>query len=218
MGSRYMQLAEWLRRQKANSVSVSFDELERLLGCPLPGSARRLRVWWSNDASHVQAKYGWLRAGWRVEAVNMEAGVVKFRRVAEPMQTEASFASVAAEALSKKLGVKLYIGVPASVKGVKRVFDLASADGSVVGEVMYLTAGKAPAARFPAITEKVWLLEKAEAKTKIVAFGGDPHVPNLWIKRYGSLVSGVRFFYIDEHGEAVELSGGTPEKGVLRGA
>ncbi|MBS7646689.1 MAG: hypothetical protein QW566_00125 [Candidatus Jordarchaeales archaeon] len=218
MASRYTQLAEWLEKQKADSVSVSFDELERLLGCPLPGSARKLRVWWSNDASHTQAKYGWLGAGWKVEAVNLEAGVVRFRRVAEPTRTEASFVSTAAEALSRRLGVKLYIGVSVNVKGVRRVFDLASADGSVVVEVMYLTAGKTPAARFPAITEKVWLLEKAEAKTKIVAFGGDAHVPNLWIKRYGSLVSGVRFFYIDEHGEAVELPRGAPEKGVLRGA
>lgn len=47
------------------------------------------------------------------------------------MQTEASFAAIDAKVLSRKLGVKLYIGVVVSVKiAVKRVSDLASADGA----------------------------------------------------------------------------------------
>ncbi|MEM3463596.1 MAG: hypothetical protein QXL91_01910, partial [Candidatus Bathyarchaeia archaeon] len=64
--SRYVQLADFLKAQGAESLALSFGEIERLLGSPLPPSARKLRVWWSNDATHAQAWHGWLQAGWRV--------------------------------------------------------------------------------------------------------------------------------------------------------
>lgn len=224
--SRYAQLADFLRRQSGESVALSFTELERLLGSPLPASARRLRVWWSNDATHAQAKHGWLGAGWRVEDVDLEAGVVRFRRAGEPAIPSAArgvagdagalalkavaFEASAAEALSRLLGVRLYRGVRRRFRfrgGVEleMVFDLASEDGCVVGEAMYLTAGRAPWARFPGISERVWVLEKLDARTKFIAFGGDVHVPRLWVERYGRLADGVRFYYVGEDGRVEVL-------------
>lgn len=213
--SRYLQLADFLRRQKGESVVLSFGEVERILGSPLPASARKLRTWWTNDATHSQAKYGWLHAGWMVDGVDFEAGVVRFRRLGEPTRPmEAhglAFEALAAEALSRRFGVKLYRDVHMKTRlkdGLElvRVFDLASEDGRVVGEVMYLSAGKTPTARFPAISEHVWILEKVEAEEKFIAFGGDVLVPKLWIEKYGRLVKGVKFYYVGEDGEVKELN------------
>lgn len=225
--SRYAQLADFLNGQGVESLALSFSEIERLLGSPLPPSARKLRVWWSNDATHAQAWHGWLQAGWRVEAVDLEAGVVTFRRTGEPpipsrargvggeigaqVLATRRFEALAAEALSQRLGVKLYRGVRmvARLKGgieLNLVFDLASADGSVVGEAMYLTAGKTPWARFPAISEHVWILEKVEAKAKFIAFGGDVRVPKLWVERYGRLAGEVRLYYVGEDGKVEALN------------
>lgn len=227
--SRYVQLAKYLKGQSADNVALGFGEVERLLGSPLPASARRLRTWWTNDVTHTQARNGWLAAGWMVEAVDFEAGVVKFRRTGEPLiptaargvggdagarglaLAERAFVALAAEALSRRLGVELHIGVRVKARlreggELTRVFDLATADGRILGEAMYLSAGKAPAARFPAISEHVWILEKVEAEEKFVAFGGDPLVPKLWIERYGRLVRGVRFYHVGADGKVEALN------------
>jgi hypothetical protein len=61
--SRYEQLADYLEGLVGDRAVLSFSEVERLIGSPLPASARKLRTWWSNDATHSQARRGWLSAG-----------------------------------------------------------------------------------------------------------------------------------------------------------
>ncbi len=62
--------------------TLSFREIEGILGSKLPASAHSYRAWWSNPSSpkdhpHAQA---WLGAGWTVESVNPDAQWVRFRR------------------------------------------------------------------------------------------------------------------------------------------
>jgi len=86
MGSKYEPLAEFLRNQAAGarSVSLSFKEIEKLIGAKLPSSAYRHRAWWANEQasnSHSHAK-AWLSAGFRVENVSQKqhAGSIVFAR------------------------------------------------------------------------------------------------------------------------------------------
>ncbi|MBX3386177.1 MAG: hypothetical protein KF768_06380 [Phycisphaeraceae bacterium] len=60
-------------------VTLSFAEIEEVLGEPLPRSAREYQAWWSNEArpQPVQ-KHSWTDAGYRVEHVDLQAGVVSF--------------------------------------------------------------------------------------------------------------------------------------------
>lgn len=63
-------------------AAFSFEELEKMLGRELPPSARKYRPWWENEYSseshsHAQA---WMQAGWKVDAVSMEEGWVRFVR------------------------------------------------------------------------------------------------------------------------------------------
>ena len=45
---------------------MTFAEVERLIGAPLPTSAYWYQAWWANNhTSHVQAR-AWMAAGWRV--------------------------------------------------------------------------------------------------------------------------------------------------------
>jgi hypothetical protein len=60
-------------------VTLSFAEIERVIGRPLPASARKHRPWWANDASHSHAR-AWLGAGWRVIGVDLNAGRITFGR------------------------------------------------------------------------------------------------------------------------------------------
>jgi hypothetical protein len=84
MTSKYGALAEYLRRQSGPRHSMSFAEIEALIGTPLPVSSRTWSAWWSNDrspdSSHVQSKHGWLAAGWEVDSFDLSQQIVTFRK------------------------------------------------------------------------------------------------------------------------------------------
>lgn len=79
--SRYDPLRDYLRTQKLTELELSFQEIEQLIGGPLPASAQRPQ-WWANvrdpATTHVQ------REAWRAAGFDafLRAGSdkVKFRR------------------------------------------------------------------------------------------------------------------------------------------
>jgi hypothetical protein len=78
--SRYSALAEWLSNQTENTIVLTFQQVEEIIGYSLPDSARAFRAWWANDqVSHTQS-VAWLGAGWRVEAVDLGQEWVRFAR------------------------------------------------------------------------------------------------------------------------------------------
>lgn len=55
-----------------------------------------------------------------------------------------------------------------------------------------------PPAKFATIAEYVWLLEKTNAEHKFLVFGNDRRVPEWWLERYGNLLNGVDFYFLDK--------------------
>lgn len=83
--SRYAPLAAWLQALPADqdSVELTFEEVERIIGVDLPLYARRHRSWWANDSvSRVQSQQ-WLNAGWRTSRVDMTEEKVVFSRITD---------------------------------------------------------------------------------------------------------------------------------------
>jgi CBS domain-containing protein len=79
--SRYALLGIWLQNQQQTAVNLTFKQIEDTLNGPLPSFAYKHRSWWANDsASHVQSQQ-WLKAGWRVSAVNILEQEVTFARL-----------------------------------------------------------------------------------------------------------------------------------------
>jgi hypothetical protein len=77
--SKYEPLGEYLRKQTTKRATLSFKDVEGIIGDALPDSARNHRAWWANDPKHVEAK-AWLDAGWKSASVSlMEERVVFFR-------------------------------------------------------------------------------------------------------------------------------------------
>lgn len=79
---KYAPLYEYLSRLKKNSWRVSFKDLERVIGFPLPNSARVHRPWWANQGrrgghSHALA---WEMAGWQTAEVDMAGEALTFVR------------------------------------------------------------------------------------------------------------------------------------------
>jgi hypothetical protein len=76
---KYDPLKTFLAASHADEVPMSFDEIEALLGAPLPDS-QRYPAWWSNNPSNNVMTRVWLDAGYRTERVDIGARRVVFRR------------------------------------------------------------------------------------------------------------------------------------------
>jgi hypothetical protein len=79
--SRYDPLKRYLAERSDPVVSLSFVDIERIMGGPLPPSARRHRPWWANEraGSHLHAS-AWMSIGRRTANVDLNAGTVDFVR------------------------------------------------------------------------------------------------------------------------------------------
>lgn len=80
--SKYAPLVVHLRAQQGSSVTMTFQQIDHLVG-GLPRSARNHEAWWANsrtEDSHTWA-HQWLAAGWERGALDLVNGVVTFDRV-----------------------------------------------------------------------------------------------------------------------------------------
>ena len=78
--SKYEPLTDYLRTHRGDACSLSFPDIERIIGCSLPASAREHRSWWGNDRTHTQAR-AWMQAGFGAELTSRRVERVVFRRV-----------------------------------------------------------------------------------------------------------------------------------------
>lgn len=71
--NKYYPLYQHLTNQEQRTVTLTFDEIESILGRTgaLPPSSKEHRAWWANTDSHVQAK-AWLAAGWRITHIDLD--------------------------------------------------------------------------------------------------------------------------------------------------
>lgn len=89
--SKYEPLGEFLRSQYGDEIRVRFAEIERVLGFPLPPSARTHRPWWSNNPDNSAITKVWLNAGFRTEQVDMGGETLVFARTRKEASMAAGF-------------------------------------------------------------------------------------------------------------------------------
>lgn len=78
--AKYDALRRFLAARSEPVVRISFEELDAVVG-GLPRSARTYREWWDNGSTsvHPQAR-AWAEAGFAVEVLDLERGLVRFAR------------------------------------------------------------------------------------------------------------------------------------------
>lgn len=79
--SKYEPLSAFLKQASSRSLRLSFDEIEHILGFPLPAS-KQYPAWWSNSATNNTMTKAWLSAGYKTGQVDVEGGKVTFHSVA----------------------------------------------------------------------------------------------------------------------------------------
>jgi hypothetical protein len=83
MAGKYTPLEHYLRDLPINQkeVTLSFDQIERVLNDKLPPSAHKFQEWWSPE-KHPRSpqKQAMGSAGWKVDTVDFRAKWVRFVR------------------------------------------------------------------------------------------------------------------------------------------
>ena len=77
--SQYAALVDYLERQVGRTVRLSFDEIETIMGVPLPPSARKYAAWWANDKSHSHCI--WTDVGWRTNKLDLRGEMISFEKL-----------------------------------------------------------------------------------------------------------------------------------------
>lgn len=83
---------------------------------------------------------------------------------------------------------------------VQKSFDYVSEDGKTLGDAKFYKDCNAPSAKLATISECVFLLEKCKAERRFIVFGNDRNVAARWLSRYGSLLNGIEFYFLNEAG------------------
>ena len=81
--SKYDPLRDYLRKLSPThkEITLSFEQICKILEAELPKSAYQYNAWWSNEVGgrHVQA-HSWQDAGWKVASVDFTQKRVRFVR------------------------------------------------------------------------------------------------------------------------------------------
>ena len=76
---KYEPLLRFLQaRLDAESIRLSFAEIDEILGFPLPKSARDHQAWWSNTRLGHSHAAAWLDAGWKTAMLDLASQRVTF--------------------------------------------------------------------------------------------------------------------------------------------
>lgn len=78
--SKYAALQHFLESAPASQVPMTFAEIERVIGAPLPASSRRHRAWWSNNPTNNVMTHAWLKAGFESVDVDIARERLVFRK------------------------------------------------------------------------------------------------------------------------------------------
>ncbi len=107
--SKYDPLGQFLKSRAAEETPMKFEEVEAVIGAPLPPAAMRHPAWWSNNPQNNVMTRVWLAAGYRTERVDLSGRKLVFRRTSKPAPptpaaTPAPARSGVLEALRRNLG------------------------------------------------------------------------------------------------------------------
>jgi hypothetical protein len=78
---KYAALHSHLNRRNGRPEMLTFEDIEQIIGKPLPVSAHKHRSFWANDnQDHHSHARAWMRAGYRVAYVDRDQKVIRFER------------------------------------------------------------------------------------------------------------------------------------------
>lgn len=77
--TKYQPLADFLMELNKEDVTLTFTEIENILGFKLPPSARKHRPNWANNSQEALS-WGWMPVGYKSYAIDMKNEITHFRK------------------------------------------------------------------------------------------------------------------------------------------
>ena len=74
---KYIELSKYLNRSGEDTIVLSFEQIEKILGFKLPPSAYTHRAFWANTQSHAIA-HSWLSVNYQTAEADLAEKRVKF--------------------------------------------------------------------------------------------------------------------------------------------
>ncbi len=107
-GSKYQPLFEYFQKSD-RTITLTFTEIETLIGDTLPDSARTQKRWWGNRHKGAQAS-AWMNAGYVMAEVDLESKSVTFRKPGsgykvQPVDNTVKWNSDSIKALRDQMGL-----------------------------------------------------------------------------------------------------------------
>jgi hypothetical protein len=111
--SKYEPLGNHLAALPAtqDSITLSFDEIEQIIGAKLPRSATEHREWWANQEYGSRAPH-WQKAGFKLDRVDQQRGIATFRRnkTARRRSSDDKALEDALREINRRAGAELSLG------------------------------------------------------------------------------------------------------------
>lgn len=109
-GSKYQPLFEYLQKSDRTEITLTFVEIEALMGDSLPETARTQRQWWGNRSKGALQASAWMSAGYIVGEIDLERERITFRKPAsgykvQPVANSTKWNSDSIKALRLKMGL-----------------------------------------------------------------------------------------------------------------
>lgn len=235
MASRYDALGNDLRSRIARDVVLTFGDIEQKVGPLPASARRHRPWWGNHRHGHAQAGPGWMDAGWEVRNVDFSNETVHFHRVRHveeeggpkimkitpemreswrvPTDDPVGFLDAVSDVMidyfgNRDAGRDLPMFERKRVGTIPREFDLVSHDGLKVGHAKLATMGdgdRIATSKLAAISEIVWLLQRAPAQERFIVFGKDPLVAQAWLDRYGTHADDITFYFVHDDCEVEVL-------------
>ena len=78
--SKYQPLLQCIVKSDKGLITLSFAQIEEILGAPLPPSAPRYPAWRGNEDSRTRTQSNaWMDAGYHAESLDLNGPSVSFR-------------------------------------------------------------------------------------------------------------------------------------------
>jgi hypothetical protein len=83
---KYAALHSHLSRRNGRPEMLTFEDIEEIIGKPLPQSAMKHRSFWANDnQDHHSHARAWMKAGYRVAYLDREQKVASAHALTPPL-------------------------------------------------------------------------------------------------------------------------------------
>ena len=119
--SKYAPLEAYLRESGQEMTSMTFGDIEQVIGADLPPSAFKHRPWWSNNPSNSVITNSWLKAGYKTENVDMAGKKLVFVKTAQYPPAPEATVGVLEDAATAPAGAGFLSSAFGALKGTVTV-------------------------------------------------------------------------------------------------